>query len=249
MFHRFKLLIGALATSLCGAFFIVGTICGQRSRRPADQNRIQHGAHRPARRRRQIGSRGIADVGGGCERPQRHSRPSGAAHSLRRPVQSVDHVPAIYTKAARHRQGRSGDFRATPPIRLPRRCRLSSRAACCSSRCSERRSTTTSKYDRYFQLHSNGPDAKDANSTGFFAAAMTMNPKPTTVALVGASAEFSQKFARGRAQKTRRNTGSRSSTIAPIHPRRRTTRRSCAPSRRPIRTSSTSRPTPWTPSA
>jgi len=48
------------------------------------------------------------------------------------------------------------------------------------------------KYDRYFQLNPNGPDAKDANSTGFFAAAMTMDPKPTTVALVGASAEFSQ---------------------------------------------------------
>ena len=60
------------------------------------------------------------------------------------------------------------------------------------------------KYDRYFQLNPNGPDAKDSNSTGFFAAAMTMNPKPTTVALVGASAEFSQNSlegARNNAQK------------------------------------------------
>jgi len=53
------------------------------------------------------------------------------------------------------------------------------------------------KYDRYFQLNPNGPDAKDANSTGFFAAAMTMNPKPTTAALVGASAEFSQNSLEG----------------------------------------------------
>jgi branched-chain amino acid transport system substrate-binding protein len=53
------------------------------------------------------------------------------------------------------------------------------------------------KYDRYFQLNPNGPDSKDANSTGFFAAAMTMNPKPTTVALVGASAEFSQNSLEG----------------------------------------------------
>jgi len=53
------------------------------------------------------------------------------------------------------------------------------------------------KYDRYFQLNPNGPDAKDSNSTGFFAAAMTMNPKPTTVALVGASAEFSQNSLEG----------------------------------------------------
>ena len=48
------------------------------------------------------------------------------------------------------------------------------------------------KYDRYFQLNPNGPDAKDANSSGFFAVAMTMDPKATTVALVGADAEFSQ---------------------------------------------------------
>jgi len=53
------------------------------------------------------------------------------------------------------------------------------------------------KYDRYFQLNPNGPDAKDANSTGFFAAAMTMDPKPTTAALVGASAEFSQNSLEG----------------------------------------------------
>ena len=53
------------------------------------------------------------------------------------------------------------------------------------------------KYDRYFQLNPNGPDAKDANSTGFFAAAMTMDPKPATVALVGASAEFSQNSLEG----------------------------------------------------
>src|SRR5450759_3818357 len=45
------------------------------------------------------------------------------------------------------------------------------------------------KYDRYFQLNPNGPDAKDANSTGFFAAAMTMDPKPATMTLVGASAD------------------------------------------------------------
>ncbi len=47
------------------------------------------------------------------------------------------------------------------------------------------------KYNRYFQLNPNGPDAKDANSAGFFAAAMIMDPKPRTVALVGADAEFS----------------------------------------------------------
>jgi branched-chain amino acid transport system substrate-binding protein len=48
------------------------------------------------------------------------------------------------------------------------------------------------KYDRYFQMNPNGPDPKLAPSTGFFRAAMSMNPKPTTVALVGADAEFAR---------------------------------------------------------
>jgi branched-chain amino acid transport system substrate-binding protein len=38
----------------------------------------------------------------------------------------------------------------------------------------------------------NGPDPKEATSTGFFEAALTMNPKPKTIALIGADAEFSK---------------------------------------------------------
>jgi branched-chain amino acid transport system substrate-binding protein len=42
-----------------------------------------------------------------------------------------------------------------------------------------------------------GPDGKDAMSAGFFAAAMTMNPKPKTVALAGADAEFAKNALEG----------------------------------------------------
>ncbi|MBX9844261.1 MAG: amino acid ABC transporter substrate-binding protein [Xanthobacteraceae bacterium] len=48
------------------------------------------------------------------------------------------------------------------------------------------------RYDRFFQMTPNGPDPKAATSTGFFEAAMAMNPQPKTVALVGADAEFSK---------------------------------------------------------
>jgi branched-chain amino acid transport system substrate-binding protein len=48
------------------------------------------------------------------------------------------------------------------------------------------------KYPRYFQTMPYGPHGKESISEGFFAAAMGMNPKPTTVALVGADAEFSK---------------------------------------------------------
>ncbi len=47
------------------------------------------------------------------------------------------------------------------------------------------------KYDRYFQLQPNGTNAKYEFSRGFFELAGNLNPKPKTVALVGADAEYS----------------------------------------------------------
>jgi len=46
------------------------------------------------------------------------------------------------------------------------------------------------KYDKYFQIMPNGPDPAVGLTKGFFEVAMTMNPKPKTVALVGADAEY-----------------------------------------------------------
>ena len=46
-------------------------------------------------------------------------------------------------------------------------------------------------YDRYFQIFPNGPNAKFEISRGFFDLAAGLDPKPKTVALVGADAEFS----------------------------------------------------------
>jgi branched-chain amino acid transport system substrate-binding protein len=47
-------------------------------------------------------------------------------------------------------------------------------------------------YPRYFQIQPYGPNGKDALSRGYFENAMAMDPKPTTVALVGSDAEFSK---------------------------------------------------------
>ncbi len=46
------------------------------------------------------------------------------------------------------------------------------------------------KYDRYFQIMPNGPDPAVGLTQGFFEVAKTMSPKPATVALVGADAEY-----------------------------------------------------------
>ncbi len=45
-------------------------------------------------------------------------------------------------------------------------------------------------YDRYFQIMPAGPEPAVGWTRGFFEAAMGMNPKPKTVALVGADAEY-----------------------------------------------------------
>src|SRR5207247_2862368 len=45
-------------------------------------------------------------------------------------------------------------------------------------------------YDRYFQIMPAGPEPAVGWTQGFFDAAMTLNPKPQTVALVGADAEY-----------------------------------------------------------
>jgi branched-chain amino acid transport system substrate-binding protein len=47
-------------------------------------------------------------------------------------------------------------------------------------------------YPGFFQIMPYGPDGKDSISRGYFAAAMTMDPKPRTIALIGADGEFSK---------------------------------------------------------
>jgi branched-chain amino acid transport system substrate-binding protein len=47
-------------------------------------------------------------------------------------------------------------------------------------------------YPRFFQTMPYGPKGKEAITAGYFAAAMTMDPKPKTLAMTGADAEFSK---------------------------------------------------------
>ena len=49
---------------------------------------------------------------------------------------------------------------------------------------------TNFKYPRFFQTMPYGPDGKEQFALGFFGAAMTLDPKPQSVALIGADAEF-----------------------------------------------------------
>ena len=53
------------------------------------------------------------------------------------------------------------------------------------------------KYPKYFQSAPFGPDSKSVLSNAFFEVAQTITPKPKTVALVGADAEFSNNVLTG----------------------------------------------------
>jgi len=53
------------------------------------------------------------------------------------------------------------------------------------------------KYDRYFQIMPAGPEPKLDWSRGFFELAMSQNPKPRSVAIVAADAEFALNAAEG----------------------------------------------------
>ena len=60
-------------------------------------------------------------------------------------------------------------------------------------------------YPRYFQTMPYGPRGAEAISAGFFSAAMGMDPKPKTVALVGADAEFSKTAVSGAREQARKH--------------------------------------------
>src|SRR5215470_577267 len=62
------------------------------------------------------------------------------------------------------------------------------------------------KYDRYFQILPNGPEGNRSLSLGFFETAMTMEPQPRRVAIVGEDTEFGQHILQG-ARENIRKTG------------------------------------------
>ena len=53
------------------------------------------------------------------------------------------------------------------------------------------------KYDRYFAMIPTGPDPKPAFTKPFFEAAMAQNPKPQTISLAAADAEFGRNVCEG----------------------------------------------------
>ncbi len=59
-------------------------------------------------------------------------------------------------------------------------------------------------YARYFQTMPYGPHGKEAITAGYFAAASTMDPRPKTIAMTGADAEFSKNAMAGAREHAKR---------------------------------------------
>ena len=146
------------------------------------------------RNRRQRGGRQAVspdgtDLGRASQRQGRALGPQGRTRPLRRSEQSWARAWHLH-EAARRRQGRShhrlghqlqlgGDADHNPAWRDV--ARYAGVAV-----------NEEFHYPRFFQTMPYGPHGKDAISAGYFAAAMTMDPKPKTIALTGADAEFSK---------------------------------------------------------
>ena len=62
---------------------------------------------------------------------------------------------------------------------------------------------STFSYPNYFSINPAGPDPKPAFTRGFFETAMAQNPKPQTVAIVGADVEFARNAADGARENAR----------------------------------------------
>ena len=122
---------------------------------------------------------------------------------LGRPVQLVYYddqsnpslVPAIYTKLIEidkvdllYAQGTNISSPAMPTIIEHKKMLMDSFSLAVNEQF---------KYSRFFQTMPYGPDGKESISRGFFEVAMTMIPKPKTVALLGADAEFSKSALEG----------------------------------------------------
>jgi branched-chain amino acid transport system substrate-binding protein len=60
------------------------------------------------------------------------------------------------------------------------------------------------KYDKFFAMIPSGPDTKASFTEGFFQTAMAQNPKPQTVALAFADAEFGQNACEGARQNAKK---------------------------------------------
>jgi branched-chain amino acid transport system substrate-binding protein len=103
-------------------------------------------------------------------------------------------------------------------------------------------------YPKYFAMIPSGPEPKPAFTKGFFDVAMAQDPKPKTVAIVGADAEFARNASDG-AHENAKAAGLKIVYDRNYPPRRRISGRSSAPCRRAIRISPSSAPTRSTRSA
>ena len=231
---KFKL----LAFAAVGAFALTrpSPRPAQRPVGRADQDRLRHGADRPARRQRQAGAARHEDLGRGNQRQGRAARASGQARLLRRPEQSFDGAGHLH-QAARRRQGR------------PRGQRLRhqhGRAGDAGRDAEEQdlHQPVRARRERRVQVSeillgaADRPDAEAVLHRGLLPGRgwrRIRSRRPSRSRPRTRSSRATPAKARAT---TPRSSASRSSTTRPIRRPRPTSRRSCARCRRPTPTSS-----------
>ena len=159
-------------------------------RRP-DQDRLRHGPHRRALRQRQARAAGHPDLEGRRQQEGRPPRPAGGAGLLRRPDQPGHRARHLH-EAARRRQGRSRHLRLRDQPHRAAHAHGDRAQA-------DHHGDVRARQQREVPVPELLPDParrprsrRPAPRIGFFELAAKQNPKPQTVALVGADAEYPQ---------------------------------------------------------
>src|SRR5712671_5220916 len=161
----------------------------------AGHDRLWHGADRRARRCRQDGVARHADLARRHQRQGRPVGPAGQARLLRRPEHAAN-GPGIYTKLLDVDKvdlivsgyGTNMIAPAMPVAIQHDRLFLGLFGLAVNSEF---------HYPKYFSMLPTGPDPKHAFSEPFFKVAMAKEPKPKTLAIVAADAEYPKNASEG----------------------------------------------------
>ncbi len=160
-----------------------------RASRRSDQDRIYHVADGRARVVRQGQSARAADLAGADQRPGRIAGPAGRSRSITTINRAPPTIPGIYAKLLDVDKvdllmGAATNLIVAAMPEIMQRQKMVVVLLALGS-------NDEFKYPRYFQTAAWGPDTKGVISNAFFEVAKTISPRPKTVAIVGADADFS----------------------------------------------------------
>ena len=187
-----------LCVAAAALTFTVSTSRYAHGARPprSDQGRLQHVADRRDRAERPAASGCARNLARRRECGGRPARPSGRTRLLRRPEQPGERA-GVYTRSCCRSTKSISCSDPIPPTWRRRRCRGSCRPARPRSPLLAIGVNRHFNYDRYFSMVPVGTEGVPPSRAASSSSPPQQKPKPTTVAMIAADAEFARTAADG----------------------------------------------------